>query len=80
MVYLLSKFLNVFKNLFFVIHSVKQNWKIRYSIHFSAQPKEPLNQQNPHTRHYSTYLRFLEGFYVTTRTTLGVRFHQYTIK
>ena len=28
------------------------------------------------TRHYSTYLRFLEGFLFTTTTTQGVRFHQ----
>ena len=66
---------------FFVIHNVKKKkWKIRYSIHFLDQQKEPLNQQNSLTRYYSTYLRFFQGFYVTTRTTQGVRFHQCIIK
>ena len=54
--------------------------KIRYSIHFLAQQKGPLNEQNSLTSYYSTYIRFLEGFIVTTTTTQGVRFHQYIIK
>ena len=37
-------------------------------------------KQNSLTRYYSTYLRFLEGFLVTTGITQGVRFHQYIIK
>ena len=41
----------------FVIHNVKRKWKIRYSIQFLAQQKEPLNKQNS-----LTYLRFLEEF------------------
>ena len=78
---LLSKFENVFKTLFFCDSQCKKKkWKIRYSIHFLDQQKEPLNQQNSLTRYYSTYLRFLQGFYVTTRTTQGVRFHQCIIK
>ena len=64
----------------FVIYNVKRKWKIRYSIHFLAQQKEPLNKQNSLTRYYSTYLRFLEGFLVTTTTAQEVRFHQYIIK
>ena len=53
--------------------------EVRYSVLFLAQHKEPLNKQNSLTRYYTTYLRFLEGFLVTTRTTNGVRFHQYII-
>ena len=42
---LLSKFQNVFKNfIFFVIRNANRKWNIRYSIHFSAQQKEPLNK------------------------------------
>ena len=73
----LSKFLNDFKNLLFVIRNVKKKWKIRYSIHFLAQQKEPLNKQNSITRYSSTYLRFLEGFLVTITT---IRFCQCIIK
>ena len=77
---LLSKLQNVFKNfVFFVIRNVKRKCKIKYSIHFSGQQKGTLNKQNSLTRYYSTYLRFLEGFLVTTTTTQGVRFHQYII-
>ena len=54
--------------------------EIRFSIHFLVQQKEPLNKQNSLTRYCSTYIRFLEGFFVTTTTTQGVRFHQYIIK
>ena len=57
-----------FQKTFFVIRNV---------IHFLAQHKEPLNKQNSPTRYYSTNLRFLEGFLVTTTTTQGVRFHLY---
>ena len=78
---LLSKFQNVFKNfIFFVIRNVKRKLKIRYSNHFLAQQKEPLNKQNSLTHYYSTYLCFLEGFPLTTTTTQGVRFHRYIIK
>ena len=65
---------------FFVIYNVKRKWKIRYSIHFLAQQKEPLNKQNSLTRYYSTYLHFLEGFLVITTIAQGVRFDQYIIK
>ena len=69
------------KNFFFlVICNVKRKLKIRYSIYFLVQQKEPLNIQNSLTRNYSTYLRFLEGFLLTTTTTQGVLFHQYIIK
>ena len=47
---------------------------------FLAQQKETLNKQNSLTRYYSTYLRFIEGFLVTTTITLVVRFCQYIIK
>ena len=78
---LLPKFQNVFKKIyFFLIRNVKRKWRIRYSIHFLTQQEEPLNKQNLLTRYYSTYLRFLEGFLVTTTTTQGVRFHQYIVK
>ena len=77
---LLSKFQNVFKVLIFVIPNVKRKWKIRHSINFLTQQKEPLNKQNSLTRYYSTNLRLLEGFLATTTTKQGVRFHQYIIK
>ena len=32
-------------------------------IHFLAQQKETLNKQNSLTHYYSTYFRFLEGFF-----------------
>ena len=35
--------------------------KIRQSIRFFAQQKEPLNKQNSLTPYCSIYLRFLEG-------------------
>ena len=47
---------------------------------FFGSGKEPLIKENSLTRYYSTYLRLLEGFLVTTTTTQGVRFHQYIIK
>ena len=75
---LLLKFQNVSNILFFVIRNVKRKWKIRYSIHFLAQQKERLNKQNLLTRYYSTYLRFLEGFLVTTTTTQGVHIRKKT--
>ena len=75
---LLFKFQNVSNILFFVIRNVKRKWKIRYSIHFLAQQKERLNKQNLLTRYYSTYLRFLEGFLVTTTTTQGVHIRKKT--
>ena len=68
------------KSYIFVIRNVKRKWKIRYSIHFLVQQKEPLKKQNSPTHYYSTYLRFLEGFLVTTTTTQGVCFNQYIIK
>ena len=44
---LLSKFQNVFKKFYiFEIRNVKRKWKIRYSIHFLPQEKEPFNKQN----------------------------------
>ena len=52
--------------------------KDRFLIHFLAQQKEP--SQNSPTLYYSTYLRFLEGFLVTTTTTQGVRFHRCIVK
>ena len=63
------------KILFFVICNVKRKWSIRYSVHFLAQQKEPLNKQNSLNPYGSSYLRFLEGFLVTTTTTQGVSFH-----
>ena len=60
---------------FFEIRNVKRKWKIRCSIHFLAQQKEPLNKQNSLTRYYSTYLRSLKGFLVITTTTQGARFY-----
>ena len=54
---------------------VKKKWNIGYSIQ-----KELLNEQNSLTHYYSTYLRFLEGFLVTTMATQGVLFYQYIIK
>ena len=46
---------------------------------FFGSAKRPF-KQNILTRYYSTYLRFLDGFLVTTTATQGVRFHQYIIK
>ena len=71
---------NVFKTNFFVIRNVKRKWKIRCSIHFLAQQKEPLNKQNSFTHYYATYLPFLERFLATTTTTQGVDFHKRIIK
>ena len=53
---------------------------MRYSIHFLAQQKEPLNKQNSVACYYSTYLRSIERFLVTTTATQGVRFHQHIVK
>ena len=48
---------------------MKRKQKIRYSSHFLAQQKKPLQKQKSLTRYYSTYLRFLEGFLGTMITT-----------
>ena len=32
-----------------MIRNVTRKWKIRYSVHFLTQQKEPLNKQNPLT-------------------------------
>ena len=63
-----------------MIRKVKSKWKIRYSIHFLAQQKEPLNKLNSLTYYYSTFLRFYEGFPVTMATALGLRFLLNVIK
>ena len=62
------------ENVIFVIRDVKRKWKIRYLICFLAQWKERLNKQNSPTCYYSIYLRFLEVFFVTKKTTQGYVF------
>ena len=47
---------------FFVICNVKRKGKIRYSIRFWLNKKQPLNKQNSLTLYYFRYLSFLEGF------------------
>ena len=62
-----------------MIRNIKRKWKIRYSINFLAHQKEHVNKQNSFTRHYFTYLLFIQGFLVTTTTMQGVLFYQYII-
>ena len=47
---------------------------------FFGSAKRTFNKQNALTRYYSIYLRFLEGFLVTTTIPQGVRFYQYIFK
>ena len=77
---LLSKFQNIFKNFIFFDSECKNEMEDKILNSFLVKQKEPLNKQNSLTCYYSTYLRFLKDFLVTTTTTQGVSFHQYIIK